>query len=101
MFPHGATTYIDDIGKLIPLHDGSIHTALHTGCGVRLFDRNRTQKIVLRLSVAPSNFEVNFRIANGDLGNGVYFHCGCRNFPISGQRVRESKRVQPGWTILL
>ncbi|VAI59427.1 unnamed protein product [Triticum turgidum subsp. durum] len=34
MFPHGADAYIDDIGKLIPLHDGSIRTALDTGCGV-------------------------------------------------------------------
>jgi hypothetical protein len=34
MFPHGASAYIDDIGKLIPLHDGSIRTALDTGCGV-------------------------------------------------------------------
>jgi hypothetical protein len=36
MFPHGASAYIDDIGKLIPLHDGSIRTALDTGCGVSL-----------------------------------------------------------------
>jgi hypothetical protein len=42
MFPHGAAAYIDDIGKLIPLRDGSIRTALDTGCGVRLFGRNRT-----------------------------------------------------------
>jgi len=35
MFPHGADRYIDDIGKLINLRDGSIRTALDTGCGVR------------------------------------------------------------------
>jgi hypothetical protein len=35
MFPNGADAYIDDIGKIIPLHDGSIRTALDTGCGVR------------------------------------------------------------------
>jgi hypothetical protein len=35
MFPHGADAYIDDIGKIIPLSDGSIRTALDTGCGVR------------------------------------------------------------------
>jgi hypothetical protein len=40
MFPRGAGAYIDDIGKLIPLHDGSIRTALDTGCGVSHFDRN-------------------------------------------------------------
>lgn len=35
MFPHGADAYIDDIGKLINLADGSIRTAIDTGCGVR------------------------------------------------------------------
>jgi len=35
MFPRGAGAYIDDIGKLINLKDGSVRTALDTGCGVR------------------------------------------------------------------
>jgi len=35
MFPNGADAYIDDIGKLINLKDGSIRTAIDTGCGVR------------------------------------------------------------------
>lgn len=34
MFPNGADAYIDDIGKLINLNDGSIRTAIDTGCGV-------------------------------------------------------------------
>lgn len=34
MFPRGADAYIDDIGKLINLRDGSIRTAIDTGCGV-------------------------------------------------------------------
>lgn len=34
MFPRGADAYIDDIGKLINLKDGSIRTAIDTGCGV-------------------------------------------------------------------
>jgi hypothetical protein len=38
MFPNGADAYIDDIGKLVPLHDGSIRTALDTGCGVSNID---------------------------------------------------------------
>ncbi|CAK9187222.1 unnamed protein product, partial [Ilex paraguariensis] len=33
MFPNGADAYIDDIGKLINLKDGSIRTAIDTGCG--------------------------------------------------------------------
>lgn len=36
MFPNGADAYIDDIGKLINLKDGSIRTAIDTGCGVRI-----------------------------------------------------------------
>lgn len=35
MFPRGADAYIDDIGRLIDLSDGSIRTAIDTGCGVR------------------------------------------------------------------
>ena len=38
MFPRGASAYIDDIGKLIELGDGSIRTAIDTGCGVCMFD---------------------------------------------------------------
>jgi hypothetical protein len=34
MFPRGANVYVDDIGKLINLKDGSIRTAIDTGCGV-------------------------------------------------------------------
>ncbi|CAK9145758.1 unnamed protein product [Ilex paraguariensis] len=36
MFPRGADAYIDDIGKLINLRDGSIRTAIDTGCGVSI-----------------------------------------------------------------
>lgn len=36
MFPRGADAYIDDINELIPLTDGSIRTAIDTGCGVSL-----------------------------------------------------------------
>lgn len=34
MFPRGADAYIDDINELIPLTDGTIRTAIDTGCGV-------------------------------------------------------------------
>lgn len=37
MFPNGADAYIDDIGKLINLADGSIRTAIDTGCGVSFY----------------------------------------------------------------
>lgn len=41
MFPRGADTYIDDIGKLISLTDGKIRTAIDTGCGVRGEDQKK------------------------------------------------------------
>lgn len=34
MFANGAEAYIEDLAELIPLTDGSIRTALDTGCGV-------------------------------------------------------------------
>lgn len=37
MFPRGADAYIDDIAKLINFADGSVRTAIDTGCGVRPF----------------------------------------------------------------
>ncbi|KAJ6729803.1 SAM-DEPENDENT METHYLTRANSFERASE [Salix viminalis] len=42
MFPRGADAYIDDIGKLINLKDGSIRTAIDTGCGLTC---NETQEL--------------------------------------------------------
>ena len=37
MFPRGADAYIDELNALTPLTDGSIRTAIDTGCGVRNF----------------------------------------------------------------
>jgi hypothetical protein len=36
MFPNGASAYIDELASVIPLADGTIRTALDTGCGVCL-----------------------------------------------------------------
>ncbi len=36
-YPGGADKYIEDIAALIPLNDGSIRTAIDTGCGVRIW----------------------------------------------------------------
>lgn len=37
MFPHGADAYIDELASVIPIKNGSIRTALDTGCGVCFF----------------------------------------------------------------
>lgn len=47
MFPNGADAYIDDIAKLINLRDGSIRTAIDTGCGVRKFLVYRLYQVYL------------------------------------------------------
>lgn len=68
MFPKGADSYIDDINDLIPLSDGSIRTALDTGCGVAswgayLFNRN-----ILTMSFAPRDTheaQVQFALERG------------------------------------
>ncbi|OIV91467.1 hypothetical protein TanjilG_02085 [Lupinus angustifolius] len=44
MFPNGAGAYIHDIGNLINLKDGSIRTALDTGCGKYWKGWARTEK---------------------------------------------------------
>lgn len=36
MFPQGADAYIDELASVIPIADGSVRTALDTGCGVCL-----------------------------------------------------------------
>lgn len=33
-FPHGADTYIEQLASVIPIGDGTVRTALDTGCGV-------------------------------------------------------------------
>lgn len=46
MFPRGAGAYINDIAALIPLSDGSIRTALDTGCGVSFSTWNHCNIVV-------------------------------------------------------
>lgn len=68
MFPKGANAYINDINNLIRLSDGSIRTALDTGCGVAswgayLFNRN-----ILTMSFAPRDTheaQVQFALERG------------------------------------
>lgn len=68
MFPHGAGAYIDDIGKLIPLHDGSIRTALDTGCGVASWGAYLLSRNILAMSFAPRDSheaQVQFALERG------------------------------------
>ncbi|KAI3925791.1 hypothetical protein MKX01_003350 [Papaver californicum] len=55
MFPNGADKYIDDIGKLINLKDGSIRTAIDTGCGVASWGAYLLSRDILAVSFAPKD----------------------------------------------
>ncbi|VFR02013.1 unnamed protein product [Cuscuta campestris] len=53
MFPRGADAYIDDINDLIPLTDGTIRTAVDTGCGVASWGAYLLKRDIVAMSFAP------------------------------------------------
>ncbi|XAR65875.1 hypothetical protein NMG60_11011867 [Bertholletia excelsa] len=64
MFPHGADAYIDDIGKLINLRNGSIRTAIDTGCGVASWGAYLLSRDIITMSFAPrDNHEAQVQFA--------------------------------------
>ncbi|OIT33934.1 PREDICTED: probable methyltransferase PMT15 [Nicotiana attenuata] len=68
MFPNGADAYIDDIGKLINLKDGSIRTAIDTGCGVASWGAYLLSRNILAMSFAPRDTheaQVQFALERG------------------------------------
>ncbi|XP_030449111.1 probable methyltransferase PMT16 [Syzygium oleosum] len=68
MFPHGADAYIDDIGKLIDLRNGSIRTAIDTGCGVASWGAYLLSRGILAMSFAPRDTheaQVQFALERG------------------------------------
>ncbi|CAL0303409.1 unnamed protein product [Lupinus luteus] len=68
MFPFGADKYIDDIGKMINLKDGSIRTAVDTGCGVASWGAYLLSRDILTVSIAPRDTheaQVQFALERG------------------------------------
>ncbi|OMO86023.1 putative S-adenosyl-L-methionine-dependent methyltransferase protein [Corchorus capsularis] len=68
MFPHGANKYIDDIGRLINLEDGSIRTAIDTGCGVASWGAYLLSRNIITMSFAPRDTheaQVQFALERG------------------------------------
>ncbi|KAK6918430.1 putative S-adenosyl-L-methionine-dependent methyltransferase [Dillenia turbinata] len=68
MFPRGANAYIDEIGKLINLKDGSVRTAIDTGCGVASWGGYLLSRDILPLSFAPKDTheaQVQFALERG------------------------------------
>ncbi|KAJ3690358.1 hypothetical protein LUZ61_019522 [Rhynchospora tenuis] len=68
MFPDGADAYIDDIDRLVSLRDGSIRTALDTGCGVASWGAYLLSRNITTMSFAPRDSheaQVQFALERG------------------------------------
>ncbi|XP_044491944.1 probable methyltransferase PMT14 [Mangifera indica] len=64
MFPQGADAYIDELAMVIPIKDGSVRTALDTGCGVASWGAYLLKRNVLAMSFAPrDNHEAQVQFA--------------------------------------
>ncbi|KAH7443577.1 hypothetical protein KP509_02G040600 [Ceratopteris richardii] len=65
MFPNGVGEYLDQMEKLIPaMKDGSIRTALDTGCGVASWGGALLDRGILTMSLAPrDNHEAQVQFA--------------------------------------
>ncbi|KAI4327238.1 hypothetical protein L6164_019724 [Bauhinia variegata] len=68
MFPQGADAYIDELATVIPIADGSVRTALDTGCGVASWGAYLLKRNVLAMSFAPKDnheAQVQFALERG------------------------------------
>ncbi|KAK7263339.1 hypothetical protein RJT34_30927 [Clitoria ternatea] len=68
MFPQGADAYIDELASVIPIADGSVRTALDTGCGVASWGAYMLKRNVLTMSFAPKDnheAQVQFALERG------------------------------------
>ncbi|RCV43708.1 hypothetical protein SETIT_9G315200v2 [Setaria italica] len=68
MFPNGANAYLDELASIIPLADGTIRTALDTGCGVASFGAYLMDRNILTMSFAPRDSheaQVQFALERG------------------------------------
>jgi SAM-dependent methyltransferase len=65
MFPHGVAAYVDHMQKLIPgMRDGTVRTALDTGCGVASWGGDLLARGILTVSLAPrDNHEAQVQFA--------------------------------------
>ncbi|CAH9119904.1 unnamed protein product [Cuscuta europaea] len=67
-FPQGADKYIDQIASVIPIKDGTVRTALDTGCGVASWGAYLWKRNVITMSFAPRDSheaQVQFALERG------------------------------------
>lgn len=68
MFPQGADAYIDELASVIPIANGSVRTALDTGCGVASWGAYMLKRNVVVMSFAPKDnheAQVQFALERG------------------------------------
>ncbi|XVF54298.1 hypothetical protein PTKIN_Ptkin05aG0169800 [Pterospermum kingtungense] len=67
-FPQGADTYINQLASMIPIDNGTVRTALDTGCGVASLGAYLFKKNVITMSFAPRDSheaQVQFALERG------------------------------------
>ncbi|KAM7480013.1 hypothetical protein LguiA_028226 [Lonicera macranthoides] len=67
-FPHGADAYIDQLASVIPIDNGTVRTALDTGCGVASWGAYLLKRDVIAMSFAPRDSheaQVQFALERG------------------------------------
>ncbi|KAD2393673.1 hypothetical protein R6Q59_012028 [Mikania micrantha] len=63
-FPQGADAYIDQLASVIPIANGTVRTALDTGCGVASWGAYLWKRNVITMSFAPrDNHEAQVQFA--------------------------------------
>ncbi|CAK9183759.1 unnamed protein product [Ilex paraguariensis] len=67
-FPQGADAYIDQLASVIPIENGTVRTALDTGCGVASWGAYLWKRNVIAMSFAPRDSheaQVQFALERG------------------------------------
>ncbi|KAK6133670.1 hypothetical protein DH2020_032580 [Rehmannia glutinosa] len=67
-FPQGADKYIDQLASVIPIDNGTVRTALDTGCGVASWGAYLWKRNVIAMSFAPRDSheaQVQFALERG------------------------------------
>ncbi|ERM94450.1 hypothetical protein AMTRI_Chr04g252930 [Amborella trichopoda] len=67
-FPQGADTYINQLAAVIPIANGTVRTALDTGCGVASWGAYLLKRNVIAMSFAPRDSheaQVQFALERG------------------------------------
>ncbi|XP_050375279.1 probable methyltransferase PMT2 [Argentina anserina] len=67
-FPQGADKYIDQLASVIPIENGTVRTALDTGCGVASWGAYLLSRGVIAMSFAPRDSheaQVQFALERG------------------------------------